>query len=104
VIVGTLFADCPGDIFLIHSEVLDRVSHTTIATLFASAMKLLWKDEVKQYRIPILITDIAPYMLKAAKGLKMLKIPKNGPLHMSCALASTEWQKKSEETILMLTV
>jgi hypothetical protein len=23
---------------------------------------------------------------------------------MSCALASTEWQKKSEETILMLTV
>jgi hypothetical protein len=47
VIVGTLFADCPGDIFLLHSEVLDKVSHTTIAILFVNAMKTLWKDEVK---------------------------------------------------------
>jgi hypothetical protein len=47
VIVGTLFADRPGNIFLLHSEVLDKVTHTTIAILFDSAMKMLWKDEVK---------------------------------------------------------
>jgi hypothetical protein len=44
VIVGTLFADHPGNIFLLHSEVLDKVSHTTIAILFDSAVKMLWKD------------------------------------------------------------
>ena len=85
VIVGTLFADRPGNIFLLHSEVLDKVSHTTIAILFDSAMKMLWKDEVKRDRILLFVTDAAPYMLKAAKGLKMLKIPKNNPLNMSCA-------------------
>jgi hypothetical protein len=36
VIVGTLFADHTGNIFLLHSEVLDKVSHTTIATVFDS--------------------------------------------------------------------
>ena len=71
--------------FLLHSEVLDKASHTTIAILFDSAMKMLWKDEVKRDRILLFVTDAAPYMLKAAKGLKMLKIPKNNPLNMSCA-------------------
>jgi hypothetical protein len=85
VIVGTLFADRPGNIFLLHSEVLDKVSHTTIAILFDSAMKMLWKDEVKRDRILLFVTHAAPYMLKAAKGLKMLKIPKNNPLNMSSA-------------------
>jgi hypothetical protein len=72
VIVGALFADRPGNIFLLDSEVLDKVSHTTIATLFDSAMEILWKDEVKQDRIQLFITDATPYVLKAAKGLKML--------------------------------
>jgi hypothetical protein len=35
-------------------------------------MKMLWKDEVKRDRILLFITDAAPYMLKATKGLKML--------------------------------
>jgi hypothetical protein len=72
VIVGTLFADHPGDIFLLHSKVLDKGSHTTIAIPCESATKMLWKDEVKRDRILLFITDAAPYMLKAAKGLKML--------------------------------
>jgi hypothetical protein len=41
VIVGTLFADCPGNIYLLHSEVVDKVSHTTIAILLDNAMKML---------------------------------------------------------------
>jgi hypothetical protein len=85
VIAGAQFADRPGDIFMFHSEVLDKVSHTTVAILFDSAMKMLWKDEVKRDRILLFVTDASPYMLKAAKGLKMLKIPKNDPLNMSCA-------------------
>jgi hypothetical protein len=70
VIVGTLFADRPGDLFLLHSEVLYKVRHTTIATLFDSAMEILWKDEVKRDRILLFVTDAAPYTLKAGKALK----------------------------------
>jgi hypothetical protein len=78
VIVGTLFADRLGNIFMLHSEVLDKVSHTTVAILFDSAMKMLWKNEVKRDRIQLFITDATPYMPQNA-------IPKNGPLNMSCA-------------------
>jgi hypothetical protein len=38
-IVGTLFADFSGDIFLLHSEVLDKVGGTTITILFDKAVK-----------------------------------------------------------------
>jgi len=34
VIVGTLLVDEPGDIFLLTSEVLDKVNFSTIAKLF----------------------------------------------------------------------
>jgi hypothetical protein len=81
VIVGTLFADRPGNIFMLHSEILDKVSHTTVAILFDSAMKMLWKDEVKRDRIQLFITDATPYMLKAAKGLKM---PYPRMVHLTC--------------------
>jgi hypothetical protein len=69
---------------MFHSEVLDKVSHTTVAILFDSAMKM-WKDEVKRDRILLFVTDAIRYVLKAARGLIMLKIPKNGALNMSCA-------------------
>jgi hypothetical protein len=55
------------------------------------------KDEEKRDRILLFGTDVAPYMLKAAEGLKMLS--RNGPLNMSCVW-SPEWPKKSEENIL----
>jgi hypothetical protein len=81
VIDGTLFADRPGNIFLLHSEVLNKVSHTTVAIRFDSAMKMLWKDEVKRDRFLLIVTDAAPYMLKAATGLKML-YPRM--VHLTC--------------------
>jgi hypothetical protein len=34
VVTGTHFADSPRDIYLLDSEVLDRVNHTTIAAIF----------------------------------------------------------------------
>jgi hypothetical protein len=60
---------------------LDEASHTTIAILFDSAMKMLWKDEVKRDTILFFVTDAAPYMLKAVKGLKML-YPRM--IHLTC--------------------
>jgi hypothetical protein len=61
VIVGALFADRPGNTFLLDSEVLDKVSHTTIAIPFDSAIKMLWKDEVKRDRILLFVRDAVPY-------------------------------------------
>jgi hypothetical protein len=47
VVTGTHFADSPRDIYLLDSEVLDRVNHTTIAAIFENSMKLLWEGGVK---------------------------------------------------------
>jgi len=46
VTVGTHFADFSFDIFVLHSEVLDKVGCTTITILFDNAVKMLWKAEV----------------------------------------------------------
>jgi hypothetical protein len=47
VVIGTFFADCPRDIYLLDYEVPDRVNHTTIAAIFDNAMKLLREGEVR---------------------------------------------------------
>jgi hypothetical protein len=40
VVIGTLFTDSPRDIYLLDSEVLDRVNHITIAAIFDNARTL----------------------------------------------------------------
>jgi hypothetical protein len=57
---------------LLDSEVLDIVNHTIITAVFDNAMKLLWEGEVKSDSILIFVTDAAPYIVKAAKGLQLL--------------------------------
>ncbi|KAE9521868.1 hypothetical protein AGLY_017750 [Aphis glycines] len=57
VIVGILRPDCPGRIFLLHSEQLDKANHSTICKLFDKAMGIIWPDA-------------APYMVKAGTVLK----------------------------------
>jgi hypothetical protein len=78
VVIGTLFADRSGNIFLLDSEVLDTVNLSSIAVLFDNAMKLLWKGDVKRDNVLLSVTDAAPY---AAKGLKIL-YPKM--VHLTC--------------------
>jgi hypothetical protein len=41
VVIGTVFAEHPGEVFLLVSEVLGRANHSTIAVLFDNAMKLI---------------------------------------------------------------
>jgi hypothetical protein len=72
VVIGTLFAERPGEVILLVSEVLDRANHSTTAVLFNNTTKLLWPDEVRRENILLFLTDAAPYMVKAANGLKML--------------------------------
>ncbi|KAJ4451952.1 hypothetical protein ANN_03436 [Periplaneta americana] len=46
VVVGTLSPDGPGEKFLLTAEVLDKVNHASIVTLFENSMSLLWPDGV----------------------------------------------------------
>lgn len=81
VIVGTLKGDQPGEKFVLNCEVLERTNHTSIAVLFDNSMKLLWPNGIERNNILLLITDAAPYMKKAAKGLQIL-YPKL--IHITC--------------------
>ncbi|PNF39209.1 hypothetical protein B7P43_G01301 [Cryptotermes secundus] len=81
VIVGTLKQDQPGERFLLDCEVLERANHSTIAVLFDNSMKLLWPNGIQRNNVLLLVTDAAPYMKKAAKGLRIL-YPKM--VHITC--------------------
>lgn len=81
VIVGILKEYAPGEIFVLTCEQLERTNHSTIAVLFDNSMKLLWPSGVKRDNILLFLTDAAPYMIKAAKGLKMF-YPRM--IHVTC--------------------
>ncbi|KAJ4442676.1 hypothetical protein ANN_04265 [Periplaneta americana] len=81
VVVGTLSPDGPGEKFLLTAEVLDKVNHASIVTLFENSMSLLWPDGVKRENILLLVTDSAAYMMKAGRQIK-LSYP--NICHMTC--------------------
>lgn len=81
VVVGTLSPDGPGEKFLLTAEVLDKVNHASIVTLFENSMSLLWPDGVKRENILLLVTDGAAYMMKAGRQIK-LSYP--NICHMTC--------------------
>ena len=81
VVVGVLREDRPGEKFLISCEALERTNHSTIAVTFDNALNLLWPEGVKRENVLLLVTDAAPYMVKAGKGLQLL-YPKM--IHVTC--------------------
>lgn len=70
VIVGVLRPDCPGRIFLLHSEQLDKANHSTICKLFDKAMGIIWPGNIKYNNVLLFVSDAAPYMVKAGTVLK----------------------------------
>jgi hypothetical protein len=70
VVIDTLFAEHPAEVFLIVSEVLDRANHSTITVLFDNAMKLLWPDEVRQENILLFLIDALCIWLKRPIALR----------------------------------
>jgi len=71
-IIGTLEIDHPGKTFLLNSECLEKANHGTIARFFDKSLLLLWPDGVKRENVLLFVTDAAPYMVKAARSLKLL--------------------------------
>ena len=63
--MGILKHEQPGEIFLLACEVLERVI-TSIAAVVDNAMNLLWPDKVERENVLLVVSDAAPYMIKAA--------------------------------------
>lgn len=81
VIVGTLIPNSTGKKYLLTCETIEKVNHTTMATVFSNAMDILWPTGVRYNNVLLLVTDAAPYMIKAAKDIKIM-YPKL--VHLTC--------------------
>ncbi|KAF0715867.1 DUF659 domain-containing protein, partial [Aphis craccivora] len=57
--------ECPGKIFLLHTEALEKANHTSIAKLLDKALHLLWPQGIKYDNILLFLSDAAPYMCPA---------------------------------------
>ena len=47
VLIGTLEIDGPAEVYLLTSEVLETVNHSTISRLFEKCMFLLWPEGIR---------------------------------------------------------
>ena len=54
-----------GKFFLLACEEISAVKHTTVARVFIDAMHILCSGGVKYDNVLLLLTDAAPYMIKA---------------------------------------
>ena len=70
VFIGTLVIDGPGEMFLLTSEVLETVNHSTICRRFEKCMFLLWPEGIRYDDVLLFVTDAAPYIVKAGKAVQ----------------------------------
>ncbi|KAL4104508.1 hypothetical protein QTP88_019803 [Uroleucon formosanum] len=68
VVVGTLELNGPGKHFLINTEVLEKVNHSTILKLFDRSLQIIWPNGIKHDQVLLLLSNAVPYMVKADKN------------------------------------
>lgn len=71
-LVPALEVGCVGKTFLLHTETLEKANHTTIAKLLDKSLHLLWPQEIKYDNILLFLSDAAPHMVKAGKGIQIM--------------------------------
>lgn len=67
--------------FLIHVAFLEETNHSTIAAAINDALRTLWPNDMHYDRFLLMVTDAAPYMVKAGQALHVL-FPKL--IHVTC--------------------
>jgi len=72
VVIGTLNSEISSKPYLLTTEQLEKTSHPTIGKLFNDSMRILWKNSIQNDKVLFVITDAAPYMLKAFDSLKVI--------------------------------
>jgi hypothetical protein len=85
VITGVLTNDqkLPEEKFLLSHQRMSAMNHTMIACVFNQEMQTLWPYGVRIDNMQLLVTNVAPYMKKAAEGL-----PVSHPklIHIMCVV------------------
>jgi len=84
VIVGTLEVDTPGKVFLLNSDVLEKMNQSTIAKLFDRSLLIFWPTGIKHMfydKVLLFLSDTAPYMVKAGQPLSSLY---SKMIHVTC--------------------
>jgi hypothetical protein len=96
VVVGTLELNGPGKHFLINTEVLEKVSHSTISKLFDRSLQIIWPNGIKHDQVLLLLSDAAPYMVKAGKAIKVFYSKME---HVTCLAHALHRVRKKSENI-----
>lgn len=81
IIIGTLEVDKPGKVYLLNSEVLEKINHSTITKFFDRSMFLLWPGGIHHDDVLLFVSDAAPYMIKAGKSIGVLY---SKMIHITC--------------------
>jgi len=81
IVIGTLEAENSGKIFLLHSDVLEKTNHSTIAKAFDKAMFILWPQGMKHDSVLLFVSDVALFMVKAGKTICTLY---SKMVHLTC--------------------
>lgn len=81
VIFGSMNDGDANKTYLVTCEALSATNSSTIMQLVNSALSILWPEGIKYEQVLLLVTDAAPYMKKAFKGLKIM-LPKM--THVTC--------------------
>ena len=68
--------------FLLNTSLLNSINHSPIARLFDETIQILGEDFNKDF-ILLFISDAVPYMIKAAKAIKIF-YPKIA--HLTCLI------------------
>jgi len=71
-VFGTLQTDQPGKVYLLSTEVLDKINYSTITKFFDKSVLLFWPDGIRHDDVFLFVSDAAPYMVKAETTIKTL--------------------------------
>jgi len=69
-IVGKLNADSLSKSYLLTSKVLEKPNNSTTAQFVNNFLKLLWPEGDNDDKVLFMLSDAAPYMMKAAQNKK----------------------------------
>lgn len=62
--IGTLYIDQPGKVFLLSTQTLDKANYSTITKLFDQSTFLLWPDGICHDHVLLFLSDVAPYIVR----------------------------------------
>jgi len=81
-IVRKLNVDSPRKSYLLVSKILEKTNNNTIAQFVNDCLRILWPEGGNGEKVLLMLSDAAPYMVKAAKNLKPFY---SNLIHVTCA-------------------